>query len=179
MGEIKSTLDLVMEKTRGLTMSAEEKKRLKEEQAAQRAKGLFLKYREGFLPLGELRREVEQDPDADEIKKQVSMLMIESLEPTMAETAPLNDMKTWLGPKSSEALDKASRALEEFRSKTAALYAETEDRIRSECEKAGISGSAVKPKVSENGQWRRLQHELVSETGRTLETIKERLKSSL
>jgi hypothetical protein len=179
MGEIKSTLDLVMEKTRGLTMSAGEKQQLKEEQAAQRARGLFLKYKDGFWSLEGLQRQVEREPDADEVKKQVSLLMIESLEPNMAETAFLNDMKAWLGAKSSEALDEASRMLEEFRSKTAALDAEAEDRIRSELEKAGISGSAVKPKANENGQWRRLRDELAAETGRTLETIKERLRNSL
>jgi hypothetical protein len=46
MGEIKSTLDLVMEKTRHLTASAEEKKAQKQGEIENRIKGLVLKYQE-------------------------------------------------------------------------------------------------------------------------------------
>ena len=44
MGEIKSTLDLVMEKTRNLTLSSEEKAEQKYDEIYKQVKGFLLKY---------------------------------------------------------------------------------------------------------------------------------------
>jgi hypothetical protein len=57
MGEIKSTLDLVMEKTKDLTLSSEEKKAQKQKEIENRIKGLLQKYQDGFLSKSELKTE--------------------------------------------------------------------------------------------------------------------------
>ena len=49
MGEIKSTLDLVMEKTKHLTQSREEKEQQKLKEARQRIRGLIQKYQDSLL----------------------------------------------------------------------------------------------------------------------------------
>ena len=49
MGEIKSTLDLVMEKTKHLTQSREEKEQQKLKEARQRIRGLIQKYQDSGL----------------------------------------------------------------------------------------------------------------------------------
>ncbi len=49
MAEIKSTLDLVMEKTKHLTLSHEEKQEQTLKEAGQRIKGLIQKYQDGLL----------------------------------------------------------------------------------------------------------------------------------
>ena len=49
MGEIKSTLDLVMEKTKHLTLSPEEKEQQKLDEARKKIKGLIQKYLDGVL----------------------------------------------------------------------------------------------------------------------------------
>ena len=49
MGEIKSTLDLVMEKTRHLTLSQKEKDGQKQIEVNKRLKGLLQKYRDNLL----------------------------------------------------------------------------------------------------------------------------------
>ena len=49
MGEIKSTLDLVMERTRNLTLSDEEKQAHKQMAIASRIKGLLQKMLDGML----------------------------------------------------------------------------------------------------------------------------------
>ena len=51
MGEIKSTLDIIMEKTKGLTMSEEERTSFKEKELTGKVKGLVQKYINGFLRL--------------------------------------------------------------------------------------------------------------------------------
>lgn len=49
MGEIKSTLDLVMERTRGMSLSEEEKERQKRDDFDKRLQGLLQRYEDGAL----------------------------------------------------------------------------------------------------------------------------------
>ena len=59
MGEIKSTLDLVMEKTRNLTLSDEEKQAQKKKETSNRIKGLLQKLQDGLLTKIQLVKEYE------------------------------------------------------------------------------------------------------------------------
>jgi len=51
MGEIKSTLDIVLEKTKNLKLSSEEKREQKNKEIEGRVKGLLQKYQDGLLSL--------------------------------------------------------------------------------------------------------------------------------
>lgn len=59
MAEIKSTLDLVMEKTRNLTLSSEEKQAQKQLEIGNRIKGLVQKFQDGLLTNNQLKIEYE------------------------------------------------------------------------------------------------------------------------
>ena len=50
MGEIKSTLDLVLEKTKNLNLSSEEKQEQKQKEVENRIKGMMQKYQDGKYP---------------------------------------------------------------------------------------------------------------------------------
>jgi hypothetical protein len=58
MGEIKSTLDLVMEKTRHLTLSQKEKEEQKQIEVNKRLKGLLQKYQDNLLRKEQLEQEL-------------------------------------------------------------------------------------------------------------------------
>jgi len=59
MGEIKSTLDLVMEKTRHLTLSPEEKDAQTKVEVHKRLKGLVQKYQDNLLRKDGLEKELD------------------------------------------------------------------------------------------------------------------------
>lgn len=59
MAEIKSTLDLVMEKTRNLTLSSEEKQAQKQIEIGNLIKGLVQKFQDGLLTKNQLKIEYE------------------------------------------------------------------------------------------------------------------------
>ena len=59
MGEIKSTLDLVMEKTRHLKLSQEEKEEQKQDEIQKRIKGLISKYQDKLINKQQLKNDVE------------------------------------------------------------------------------------------------------------------------
>ena len=54
MGEIKSTLELAMERTKRFSVSAKEKDEIKQKEALRKATGLFHRYREGHLSLNDV-----------------------------------------------------------------------------------------------------------------------------
>ncbi len=60
MGEIKSTLDLVFEKTRNLTLSDEEKLSLAREKLNKKVQGLCNRYLDSFFPVSRLKDEMEK-----------------------------------------------------------------------------------------------------------------------
>ncbi len=59
MGEVRSTLDLVLEKTRHLTLSKEEKLDLATEELDKKIQGLVNRYLDNIFPLSQLKEEVE------------------------------------------------------------------------------------------------------------------------
>jgi len=66
VAEIKSTLDLVMEKTRNLTLSPEEKQAQKQIDVGNRIKGLVQKFEDGLLTGNQLKRNYDSfKKDAD------------------------------------------------------------------------------------------------------------------
>ena len=60
MAEIKSALELAMEKSKKYVISDEERERIREKEILQKATGLFHRYREGHLSLNEMVREIER-----------------------------------------------------------------------------------------------------------------------
>ena len=60
MGEIKSTLDLVFEKTKNLTLSDEEKLSLALEKLDKKVQGLCNRYLDNFFPVTRLKDEMEK-----------------------------------------------------------------------------------------------------------------------
>jgi len=59
LGEIKSTLELVLEKTKGLTLSEDEKLSLKHEELDKKIQGLVAHYLDNFFTLPRVREEME------------------------------------------------------------------------------------------------------------------------
>ena len=58
MGEIRSTLDIIMEKTEGLTMTAEERKAIQRNEIGGKIRGLFQRYLDGALDLEKVLSEI-------------------------------------------------------------------------------------------------------------------------
>lgn len=58
MAEIKSTLDIIMEKTKGLTMTEEEKEELRQKELSGKIRGLVQKFLDGLMDLDTFRSEV-------------------------------------------------------------------------------------------------------------------------
>ncbi len=152
MAEIKSTLDIIMEKTKGLTMTDEEKKELKRKEMAGKVKGLVQKISDGFMGLDGLKKELAALGKGHEDMLRVIMMseiagriqpegdnepLMEILEKTIGmDTGPIRDFFA----DSQRKLEKEKVA----RGK----------RLMKRLKKKGISGSAVIPNLEADSQWR-------------------------
>ena len=169
MGEIKSTLDLVLEKTRNLTLSEEEKRDLAQGELDKKIRGIAGKYLDNLLPLNRLKEELESiqsnqpglayklftkhllarfDLDAD-----VSAILSALKQVVGFDTAPLTTLQ------------------EEYKAeKETARGSFTEDTL-SGLKKRGVSGSAVAPNLDGIPEWVRFREDLSEKYRERIEAI--------
>jgi hypothetical protein len=144
MGEIKSTLDLVMERTRHLSLSTEEKEEQRREDFAKRLQGLLQPYADGVLSVEELRDRMAALQEETGITGQHPAVAA-----VLGRIDPDRNDDRWsallehLAPDICRPLDEILAA---YRAKRAALLqtaqAQLQDRLARD---HGITGSAVVP----------------------------------
>ncbi|MGD9076862.1 MAG: hypothetical protein PVJ69_16710 [Desulfobacteraceae bacterium] len=161
MGEIRSTLDIIMEKTKGLTMSDEEKKAFKEQEMAGKVKGLIQKYLDGTLNMDQLRVEVTGlvEKGGDMVKRLIREESVSRIE-LEGNNEPLLRV---LGEISGSEADSLREVLKEFGKRLEREKDVREKELRKELEKQGISGSAVLPSINADPEWSRYVLEIREE----------------
>ena len=151
MGEIRSTLDIIMEKTKGLTMTEEEKREFKRKEMAGKVKGLFQKFLDNIIDLDRFKIEAAAVGEGHEdMFRRVSMQeAIERLEPEGDNEPILEILESTTGMDTGpirEFLTDFERKLENER-------AVHEKALLKRLENKGISGSAIIPNLSADSQW--------------------------
>lgn len=161
MGEIKSTMDIIMEKTKGLTMSDEERNAFKEQELRGKIKGLVQRFLDGAV-------------DADKLK--IQMLQLERDRPDLVIQYTAEEAKERIRPgepnetillmlKAVCGLDTAPfhelfRGFEKEREKEKKTR---ETALRGSLLGKGISGSAVIPNLWADAPWHERERELKQE----------------
>ncbi|MEJ2168192.1 MAG: hypothetical protein P8X90_21940, partial [Desulfobacterales bacterium] len=159
MGEIKSTLDLVMEKTKNLSLSDEEKQAQKHKEVESRIRGLLQKYQDGWLNKNELKKDYESLKKDFELSDDKAMLneIFSRLDYSRDNQLLLELLEECgrVNPASLEAIiNDCRRAHHEAAGERKAQLKENLSR------KFAISGSAVVPNLQTDEQWRRTEEEM-------------------
>ena len=174
MGEIKSTLDLVMERTRNLTLSDEEKQAHKQMEIASRIKGLLQKMLDGMLT------EYQFETDYVRLKKEADLpddrLLVDEI---LTRLDPDQDPQPLLALlEACCRLDPAPfrTTINDYREayKRAAQKSSArliEDLAQKHC----ISGSAVLANLEADGQWRRAAQDMRRQFEESLNQARVRL----
>lgn len=151
MAEIKSTLDIIMEKTRGLTMTEEEKAVLREKEVERKARGLFQKYLDGAIPFEGFKKELDRlGAGREKALAILRSICIEMMDPNNENDRLCDLLREVAGVDGSHierALANAGRDLETRRR-------ESMERLRKALAESGISGSAVQPNLHADPQWK-------------------------
>ncbi len=151
MGEIKSTLDIIMEKTKGLTMTGEEKTAFKRKEVEGKVKGLLQKFFDGPMNLDRFKREVGAfgDEQYDMAKQCVAEECVGRIDPE-GDNAPFLNVLETIGGVDTQPLRKI---LSEFHKDLEKARVDREGSLRKRLKKQGISGSAVIPNIKADPEW--------------------------
>ena len=175
MGEIKSTLDLVMERTRNLTLSDEEKQTQKQKEFERRIKGLLQKYQDGVLNKNQLIVDYER------FKEEVGLLNDEVLiGEILLRLDPTQDIQLLLDILEEVGrLDTSSiRTLfDDHRQIYIKAAQNRKEQLKEILDKQhAISGTAVLPNLEADEDWQRQVLEMRNRLGDSLSKVKDRLQ---
>jgi hypothetical protein len=152
MSEIKSTLDLVMEKTRHLTLSQEEKEAQKRMEVNRRLQGLLQKYQDNLLKKDNLKKELDSLKIAYELKvdEMLADLLLNNLKLDRDNTLFLELLSEIFGFD----LSGLETIFQNFKSAVKSATKERVNQIKTDLSKKRfISGSAVVPNLESDKEW--------------------------
>ena len=151
MGEIRSTLDIIMEKTKGLTMSEEERRAFKEQEMEGKVKGLIQKFLDGGLDMVKLKMEmtVLAETNEDMVRMMIRKESIPRIEIGENNAPILGILEETTG------LDTVPirTALKDFEGKLEQEKGVREKELIKSLNKKGLSGSAVLPNLEADPEW--------------------------
>jgi len=151
MAEIRSTLDIIMEKTKNLTLTEEEKKAFRKKEIEGKVKGLMLKFIDGLMDLNNLKMEISA---IDEKNLEMAMEVVKK--ETLDRIDPEADNRRLL-----EILEQVAgidttpfeRLLSDFNKDLDREKGIHEQRLMKQIQEKGISGSAVLPNIHAHQEW--------------------------
>ena len=174
MGEIKSTLDLVLEKTKNLTLSSEEKASQKQKEIENRIKGMVQKYQDGILSINQLITDYELLKKNFTIPQNNSLIVeiTQRIEPDQDNQSLLELLR--------ECCTIDTTAIESiianFRKQYITASQSRIEQLKEDlAQRQNISGSAVLPNLDLDKQWRQKIGELRDGYEEQLNRVKDTL----
>ena len=175
MAEIKSTLELAMERTKKIVISREEREEIRQKEILQKAMGLFHRYTEGSLSLKEVEKEIGR------LEEKTKIVIKEILLSRWAEALSLNGENERLlmgieflkGRKVDPWRERLDDLVSRYGQEKERAEEETRDRRLAALRREGIYGSAVDPRVEGDPLWEKERTRLDRQYGIELEKVKE------
>lgn len=180
MGEIKSTLELAMEKTKKFAISEKEREEMKKKEVLQKATSLFHRYREGNLPLNDILKQIErmEEMTAAAVKEFLLSQWIDALSLDDGEERILKGIESLEQRNIDEVRQKFYRLVSQYQQEKERVKEKVKAQRREVLRKDGIYGSAVEPKLEGDELWEKENEKLDHSYKMTLDEIKERLRGS-
>ena len=154
MAEIKSAIEIAMERTQGFRLSSAEKEKLKEKEFQSRARALVNRFLEVDLHFREVEKELAKYPSDRRI--QLEKIMIQELAGALnldRDNELIFQGIEILSPEKKGAIPKIRELSKEYQHEKEAVRQKTAEALRAKWKSLGISGSAVVPKVEESREW--------------------------
>ncbi|NWF53614.1 MAG: hypothetical protein HXY45_02330 [Syntrophaceae bacterium] len=154
MAEIKSAVELAMERTKGLRLSHEEMEKMKEEEMQSKAAGLVNRFLEVDFHLRDVEKELGKfDPRQRKHLEQLFLHhLIEAMNLDRDNDLIFQGLETFL-PTSAWTVKKIKDLIQKYQSRKKDEFQKTQNDLRAGLERMGISGSAVRPKVEGSPEW--------------------------
>jgi hypothetical protein len=178
MGEIKSTLELAMERTKRFAISNEEKAEIKRKEIMQKATSLFNRYLEGYLPLNEILKEIErmEEKTAKAVKESLLSQWIDALSLNGKCERIIKGIESLKQQSIDESKQEFYRLLSQYQKEKEKFEEEVRIKVTAALRKESIYGDAVEPKLEGGELWKKEKGELDHSYRMKLEEIKEQLR---
>jgi len=169
MAEIKSTLDIIMEKTKNLTMTEEEKEELRRTELAEKAKGWVQKYMDNLINQEKLKSELKKEgkDKYSELREILKKELLERLQPDDDNVKIFQLIKEILNIKK----DPFVKIVNEFQKKVARERLKRLENMKKLLTKRRVFGSAVIPNVALDKSWGNHYKNLEGEYKKRLKSV--------
>lgn len=180
MAEIKSAIELAMEKTKGLEMDEEERGSLARKDIQNRVRAILRRYYEGMIDKEGVQKEwsaVEVEP---ELKKKILCdLLVEGFD-VRGDNGKIFALFHFTGIGLDERLGAELETLQrgfiqEMEKRKMIITARIEDKLK----KGGITGNSVEPNIEAWDEWRETADEVANAFRERLEGWKKRLSEKI
>jgi hypothetical protein len=178
MGEIKSTLELAMERTKKVAISEKEKEEIKQREVLQKATSLFHRYREGHLSLNEILKQIEkmEKKTAATVKELLLSQWIDALSLGNGDERILKGIESLKGRSLDELKQKFHYLLSQYQVVKGTIKEEVRVQFTKDLRRDGIYGSSVEPKLEGGELWKKENEKLDLSYKAKLGEIKEQLR---
>jgi hypothetical protein len=167
MGEIKSTLDLVLEKTRHLSQTSEEKQAQTQKDTENRIKGMLQKYIDGLFSIEQLQRDYEKFAAEFKLPDHTSLAgqIINRLDPAQDNRALFEVLDHCCHLDSSGLADLINQYQAGYQTAAQSRMDALKEGL---AQRHNISGSAVVPNLETDEKWHQKAQAMIS-------TVKDKL----
>ena len=151
MAEIKSTLELIMERTKNLTLTDEEKRDFHKKEVQGKVKGFLMKFMDGAMNLEKLRKGIAslEENDPETVKDIVLRECLGQIKLQGDNSMPFDVLEQVLSVDTTP----FQRLLSDFISELDNAKKVREQGLQNQIQEKGISGSAVLPNLSADPEW--------------------------
>ena len=155
MADIKSTIDLVMEKTKHLTLSAEEKLEVQLQVFLKKVPGFVKRVLDGALAPEQLLDEIKTQPQelAERVHREVARQLGQALDLSERSNPLILALEMLAEPGWSGLLAEVKRCRSEYQAARGGFQKLVRDRTLTRLAAAGIRGSAVVAKLEGDDSW--------------------------
>ncbi|MBW2039678.1 MAG: hypothetical protein JRI46_08795 [Deltaproteobacteria bacterium] len=153
MAEIKSTVDLVMEKIGKLEITPEERERFRQEEVEDLAQRLLNRYfvQGDQKDLSTLKKELQGA--REDVKKALTELLISTYSLEDPSTTILEGLEILLKGKGKDIVKALRELTSSYQKEREKGYQKMEKELREELARKGISGTAVEPNLDSSPGW--------------------------
>jgi hypothetical protein len=168
MAEIKSTLDIIMERTKNLTMTDEEKASFRRKEAEGKVKGWIQKYQDGAIGLDTLKSDFEKEvTEYPEVLHILKTQLLDCVKLNGENGTVLRLLEDILGI-STESIE---NIIQSFKREIDILRIKRIEGLGEQLKKRKIYGSSVVPNLNHGGDWQKGILEAESDLRKQLKSL--------
>ena len=178
MAEIKSTLELAMERIKKISISDEEKLEIKKKELEEKVNSLFHPYIEGRVTLNEILKEIERmdEKTASAVKESLLSQWIDALSLNGESERLLKGIESLKFQSIDDIKQRFFSLLSQYQKEKEKVRQELSNQMAEALRREGIYGSAVEPNIEVGDLLKSKLEELSRLYGVKLEEIQKQLR---